>query len=112
LTIFTLTFVRFLNFSSETCRCPRVIHTNYIIKTPYLNKASNGFQLDGMFWHQLCHGIYMLIYACGNCSNGYGISVIDFDMDGNHSSARMEYISDVVGDIDNEAAFPSVATGT
>ncbi|XP_048586965.1 uncharacterized protein LOC5496379 isoform X2 [Nematostella vectensis] len=58
-----------ISFHAETCRCPKKLYTNYWIHPPY-TKSEN----EGIF-----SGVVtaMLQWACGECLNGHGNTIID-----------------------------------
>lgn len=90
--------------SSESCRCPKVLYTNYWSTTPYLKVNENDDKLEGLF-----SGIVteMVHAACGFCP-AYGDTKIDLKTNGKRSRAAKRGVLEVLADIDDvpQITFP------
>lgn len=88
----------------ETCRCPKIIYTNYWSTPPYLKVNQEDNTMDGIFSHIVTDMIYT---ACGECL-AYGSTEIDITSNGNKQPSAKESLVDVLGDIHDVAqiSFP------
>lgn len=50
----------------------------------------------------------MMTWACGDCKNGHGRTIVDFEKDGRGLSARKKSIPGVAGNVNNghQISFP------
>ena len=89
--------------STETCRCPPVLYTNWWVHPPYLNKTNFGEPM-GIFPPIVKS---MATWACGDCVNGHGKTVINFSSDRKSNKAEKSNNFEVLRDIDEEVlSFP------
>ncbi|XP_022810159.1 uncharacterized protein LOC111347166 isoform X2 [Stylophora pistillata] len=88
----------------ETCRCPKIIYTNYWSTPPYLKVNQEDNTMDGIFSHIVTDMIYT---ACGECL-AYGSTEIDITSNGNKQPSAKESLVDVLGDIHDvpQISFP------
>ncbi|XP_001638933.2 uncharacterized protein LOC5519017 [Nematostella vectensis] len=89
---------------AETCRCPKTLYSNFYVNPPYLSKSDNG-KYGGVFFNVSSR---MLAWACGNCANGHGVTVIDQQTNGRGEAAKKDYPPQVQLDIDEvpQISFP------
>ena len=91
-------------FFSETCRCPKVLYANYWVHAPYLNQSEDG-NIGGIFPQIIKE---MAHYACSNCTNGHGETLINMETNGRGGTAHKSSLVQVLEDIDDTShiSFP------
>ncbi|CAH3191318.1 unnamed protein product, partial [Porites evermanni] len=89
---------------AETCRCPKILYTNFWATTPYLTFNKNDNKLEGIF-----SGIItdMVHTACGICP-AHGDTIIDISNNGKSGLSAKKDVLEVLKDIDDvpEISFP------
>lgn len=93
--------------ATETCRCPKVLYTNYWSTLPYLKVNEEDNKLEGIF-----SGIVtdMIHTACGICPGHgeTGRTKIDIVSNGKQRSSAKRSVLEVLEDIDDapQISFP------
>ncbi|XP_031571660.1 uncharacterized protein LOC116305827 isoform X3 [Actinia tenebrosa] len=88
----------------KTCRCPKVLYTNYWNYQPYTRKLSSG-AIGGLFPEIV---FKMTEWACGVCTNGHGKTMINTLANGKGRASFKSSNIDLLNDIDDvpEISFP------
>ena len=93
--------------ATETCRCPKVLYTNYWSTPPYLKVDNEDYKLEGIFSEIVTDMIHT---ACGVCPGhgGTGLTKIDILSNGKQRSSAKRNVLDVLKDIDDisQISFP------
>jgi hypothetical protein len=89
---------------TETCRCPKILHTNYWKYPPYARKRSSG-SIRGLFPDIV---FKMTEWACGECTNGHGKTSINTMENGHGKPSFKSGLLEVLSDINDipEISFP------
>lgn len=93
--------------ATETCRCPKVLYTNYWSTPPYLKVDEEDNKLEGIFSEIITDMIHT---ACGICPGhgGTGHTKIDIVSNGKQRSSAKKNVLEVLKDIDDipQISFP------
>ena len=90
---------------SETCRCRRILTTNWYPLHPYVSHV--GPNDTGILPFILEPAIDT---CCKQCTNGHGKSIIDYENDGGRNHANKKIVSELMHNInrDTDLSFPLV----
>lgn len=93
-------------FSSETCRCPKKVYTNWASYPPYVNSSSDGL-LGGIFGSFF---LDMITDVCGTCPNGHGATHVNLESGVTGFPAKKETPNEVKSSIsdENHLSFPVI----
>ena len=91
-------------FSTESCRCPEVLYTNYWSNYPYLRVNEKDKTLEGVLSSIVTDMVHT---ACGYCPT-HGDTFIDMSTNGKGESSAKKSVLDVLKDIDDvpQISFP------
>ena len=99
-------FFFFSSFHSllETCRCPKILYTNYWSASPYLRVNRQDKKFGGILSNIV---IDMIQVACDTCPE-YGRTIVKTDSNGKGKDAFKKSLLGVLADIDNipQISFP------
>ncbi|KAJ7353828.1 hypothetical protein OS493_032102 [Desmophyllum pertusum] len=88
----------------ETCRCPKILYTNYWSSPPYLKVNEKDKKLEGVLSGIVAEMVHV---ACGICP-AHGDTIIKIDTNGKGKPSAKKSVLEVLGDIDNvpQISFP------
>ena len=88
----------------ETCRCPKILYTNYWSASPYLRVNRQDKKFGGILSNIV---IDMIQVACDTCPE-YGRTIVKTDSNGKGKDAFKKSLLGVLADIDNipQISFP------
>lgn len=91
-------------FSTESCRCPEVLYTNYWSNYPYLRVNEKDKTLEGVLSSIVTDMVHT---ACGYCPT-HGDTFIDMSTNGKGESSAKKSVLDVLKDINDvpQISFP------
>ncbi|KAL9960826.1 hypothetical protein ACROYT_G034331 [Oculina patagonica] len=88
----------------ETCRCPKILYTNYWSNSPYLKVNDEDNTLEGVLSNIVTD---MVHYACGICP-AHGDTFIDVATNGKEKPSVKKSVLEVLSDMDDvpQISFP------
>ncbi|CAH3164520.1 unnamed protein product, partial [Porites evermanni] len=89
---------------AETCRCPKILFTNFWATSPYLTFNKKDNKLEGIFSGIITEMVHT---ACGICP-AHGDTIIEISTNGKNGLSTKEDVLEVLKDIDDvpEISFP------
>ncbi|XP_022801144.1 uncharacterized protein LOC111338866 [Stylophora pistillata] len=90
---------------AESCRCPKVLYTNFWSTSPYLKVNVEDNEMEGIFSRIVTD---MIFAACGLCPGHGSSTIIKITTNGKGEYSAKKSISEVLGDIDDvpQISFP------